>query len=564
LGKLVSSLRSGTRPPSVERGNRVPTPARVDCPQRFVGAGREVGGRAAALLGLVAFVAATACSNEPVPYFDGPTSVPISTTGIQNAVTGLFSATRLDVQWYVYFAGSFGRDLFLFAGFSPNLLTDVSGLSPSTNAGIPTSSGLSPSEVWNNEYAQIKASNTIIAGVAKVTEYNTQQAAAIVGIVQTIKALNFMMVAETRDTLGIPLYAVDANPIDPPYCNQDVWAYIVSLLDSGLTNLNAAGAIPLPVILPPGFASVGQTASPSTAAGSFASFNRALAGKAGLELAYAIARSTAGGSPTVTLPGSPDQPTLLHADSQLVQSALYDLSAIAPPPVGDFPLTTTGVYHTFSGQSGDLQNGIVPFYFFYNALWDLAFDVDTVNDLRWTNKFAVNTNGVQFAPYSGVSVAKTFLPYATVGSPMPIVRAEELALVRAQIQLGLGKFAAASALINVVHEKAGGFATPLSIAPTYTAVRDSLLKEQRISTVFEASGDRMIALRMYGLEAIADTTWQATGPGPDAVVVQALLPRAPVDYHTTVAAVPFQEFSARGGQWILTCPPLTVTNRVRR
>jgi hypothetical protein len=98
--------------------------------------------------------------------------------------------------------------------------------------------------------------------------------------------------------------------------------------------------------------------------------------------------------------------------------------------------------------------------------------------------------------------------------------------------------------------QAGGFTAPLSIASTYTAVRDSLLKEQRISTVFEGSGDRMIALRMYGLEAVADTTWQATS-GPDAVDAKAL---GGVDYHQTISPVPFQELSARGGAWNPTCP----------
>ena len=52
--------------------------------------------------------------------------------------------------------------------------------------------------------------------------------------------------------------------------------------------------------------------------------------------------------------------------------------------------------------------------------------------------------------------------------------------MRAQIRLGLGDFAGAVSLINTVHQQAGGFATPLSIGATYTAVRDSLLKEQRI------------------------------------------------------------------------------------
>ena len=79
-------------------------------------------------------------------------------------------------------------------------------------------------------------------------------------------------------------------------CNKDVWAYIVALLDSGNAALNAAGSVALPVSLPPGFGSVSTTAGPSTTPGAFAAFNRALAGKAGLELAYAIARGTTRGT----------------------------------------------------------------------------------------------------------------------------------------------------------------------------------------------------------------------------------------------------------------------------
>jgi hypothetical protein len=109
-------------------------------------------------------------------------------------------------------------------------------------------------------------------------------------------------------------------------------------------------------------------------------------------------------------------------------------------------------------------------------------------------------------------------------------------LDRAQIQLGLGNFAAATTLINDVHMQVGGFAGPLSIAPNYTAVRDSLMKEERISTVFEGSNDRVISIRMYDLEAIADTTWHAE------------------DLHTTVLPVPSSEVQGRGGQYVLTCP----------
>ena len=65
------------------------------------------------------------------------------------------------------------------------------------------------------------------------------------------------------------------------------------------------------------------------------------------------------------------------------------------------------------------------------------------------------------------------------------------------------------------------------------------------------SGDRMIALRMYHLEAVADTTWQSTGHGPDSLVAAAN--GHPTDYHTTIFPVPTQEYTERGG-YTLTCP----------
>jgi hypothetical protein len=498
------------------------------------------------LVSTTVLAGALGCSDSAVPYFDSPTSIPPSATGVQNAVMGLFGASRSDQFDYLWLSTGFARDLFWFLGASPNTLTDIAGLVPGANANTT----LICCRVWNAEYENAKQANIISASLSNVTSYSAAQVAAITGVVQTLKALNFMYLAEMRDTLGIPLYAIGPNATDPPYCNKDVWKYIVALLDSGLADLTTAGPIALPVTVPPGFASVGQTAAPSTTLGSFASFNRALAGKAGLELAYAIARGTPGNAPTQSTPGSPDATALHRADSALTASALFDLAAITPPATGSFALDPHGVYHTFSGQSGDQSSPINQYFFNFVTTFDFTFDVDTVNDLRWKNKFVIDPQVVQVGTYAGVADPHLYLPYAQVSSPIPIVRAEELALVEAQIQLGLGNLANAITLINVVHQQAGGFGTKLNIASTYTAVRDTLLKEQRISTAFEGGADRLIAIRMYGLQLTADTTWAATS-GPDAVVDNAV---KPTDYHTTVATLPPVELSSRGGGWNLQCP----------
>jgi hypothetical protein len=492
-----------------------------------------------------------ACKDSAVPYFVAPTSVPTSVTGIQNAVTGLFAASRNDQHYFLIYTSAMSRDALVFLSFDPGFVTELAGNQ------APSNSDYTSTLVWNREFTDAKQANEVIAALANVPAFTAAQVAAITGMMQTVKALNFMVLAETRDTLGIPIYAVVNGVSSPPYCNKDVWAYIVALLDSGNANLNTAGPIALPVTVPAGFASVGSTAGPSTAQGSFAAFNRALAAKAGLELAYAIARTPSGGpsAPTPATAGTPNMAALVRADSAMTASALYNPSAITPPVNGPFPLDAFGVYHTFSSQSGDLPNPLNDFYTVMEPMADLIADVDTAHDLRWKNKFTVNPVPPLEPPYSDAGAPFSYVPFATTNGPEPIVRAEELELVRAEIQLGLGNLASAATMINVVHQQAGGFAAPLTIASTYTAVRDTLMKELRISTVLEGSVDHLIAIRMWGMAAVSDTTWLLhTKPGPDSTAV-AGLGGTTTDVHTTISPIPVGELSGRNGNYALSCSP---------
>ena len=505
----------------------------------------SLGRRAGALVAGAALLSLPlACKDSAVPYYTAPTSVPVSVTGIQNAATGLFGQLRTDQFLYMIYTAGYARDAYIFISFDAAFVTELAGVQQYANSDFYSTG------VWTREFTNAKQANEIIAAVPKVSDYSSAQASAIIGVMQTIKALNFMYIAETHDTTGVPLYTIVNGITDPFYCNKDVWAYIVALLDSGNANLTAAGSIPLPLTLPAGFGPVSATAAPSTASGSFASFNRALAGKAGLQLAYAIARATAGTAPTPASAGSPSAAILLHADSALLSSALYDTAAIAPPVAGPFSVDAHGVYHTYSAQSGDLTNGVNQYYNQLAPTQDLIADVDTANDLRWKNKFTPNPTTVQqLAPYNAAAAGFAFLPYATVGGPEPIVRAEELALVRAEIQLGLGNFANATALINAVRHQAGNVG-PVTPAANYVAVRDALMKELRISTVLEGSADHIIAIRMWGMAAVSDTTWIASS-GPD---VAGQPGGTKVDYHTVNAPIPFSEIQGRGGSVTMTCP----------
>ncbi len=488
-----------------------------------------LGVAAAALVGLAA------CKDSVVPNFNSPTVNPATVSGIQLLVGGVFSATRIDVGYFGGASTSFARDMLNFTNSDNRFITEWGG----NGSAIPNSDFYGNGG-WTNQFRAAKSANAVIAAVPGVTPaYSAGDASTIIGIMQTIKALDFMYLAEYRDTSGVAvgdLGNTNINVQAPILCNPDVWKYIVALLDSANVKLNAGGAA-IPVTLPAGFSVVSAVPGPSTTAGSFASFNRALAGKANLELAYAIARNAAGTAPTPTTPGTPDVTALTRADSAITASALYNPAALVPPTPGGFsdPLIVSS---SFSGSSGDLPN---PYQVgeivtsTLRVLNEFVASVDTAADLRWKNKFEINPFSAQQPNYAVVSSGFLFNFYPSVSSPIPIIRNEELVLLRAQVQLGLGNFALATTLLNDVRTAVGGL-PPAAPAASYTAVRDAVLGEQRISTVLEGGGDRMISIRMYGLAAVVDTTWGAA------------------DTHATLMPIPSAEVIARNNVVTISCP----------
>ncbi len=502
---------------------------------------RPLARRAAAAVAAAAVMAAAGCKDSNVPFFTAPTSVDNTPAGIQNAVTGLFAATRIDMVTFVTtVAAGYARDGAVFTNTEARTVEYPLGVFPT-----PNTSG----SIWAQEYQNITQAHQVLAAVPKVAPaYTAAQAAAMVGMLQTYIAYEYMMIAEAHDTLGLAIEgATIPNSPPPAVCNKDAWAYIVALLDSANTSLTAAGPTPIPVALPSGFSGIAAAAGPSTTLGTFASFNRALAAKANLELAYAKARGPGGVAPTASTPGSPDAAALNTALKDLTASAMYNpAAALAPDPVGGFSPGPYVVTHDFSGTSGDLVNPVHGEIGTLAQLNDFVAAVDTVNDLRWKAKFALNPNKVQQQLYN--PVASKYIPsmYPTTGSPIPIVREVQLFLWHAQIELGLGNLAAALAEVDSIRSVVGGPALtpyPLTDAASYVQTRNDLLQEQRISTTWEASADRTISLRMYGLAAVADTTWN----GKEDPAVGA------VDVHTTVNPIPQTELLGRGGSFTTTC-----------
>jgi hypothetical protein len=254
-----------------------------------------------------------------------------------------------------------------------------------------------------------------------------------------------------------------------------VFGHIVALLDSANTSLGSASAA-FPFQLSAGFSTFGTFNTPAT----FRQFNRAL--KARVQVyrgaifscaacfTDALALLTSGATFIDTLPG-------FNFDG--------------------------GVYHSFGTGSGDLTNGLfdpTPAKLYAHPSLLTAAEQQQSGgqpDRRLLNKTFAAANKV----YGSHSSDLAFERYANNTAPVPIIRNEELILLRAEANRGIGaagNLVAAAQDINFVRLNSGNLP---AIANLGTQTADSiltvLLKEKRYSLLFEG-GHSWIDHRHYG------------------------------------------------------------------
>jgi len=234
---------------------------------------------------------------------------------------------RIVSEQEIYFGEIVGRDAFILTASEFRYETELLG--PGIDPG-----GFIGVRMW--PYAAIRLANIGYHGVAAAptTVLNAADKASTLGFLQTQKALEYLRVVEMRDTAGAPIN-VDVDPIGPlaPLsCKHDVLNYIAALLDSGATNLAAAGGgATFPFILPAGFAGFDAPAS-------YRTFNRALAAKVQVYLAF---RNYAASS-TIDAVALAAAQTALNASFMVQDSTRLDL----------------GPAHTYSTSTGDGLNSL--------------------------------------------------------------------------------------------------------------------------------------------------------------------------------------------------------------
>ena len=402
----------------------------------------------------------SACKDLIVPDYnntslDDLTNNPTPTKIAQSA-QGLMVGTRVGIgeqNGYVSLLGILGRESYNFDPADPRFYTEM--LVGPLDGGSPAFGG----NLFAAPYRNIRNANILLGALSTVVGMTTAQKAAVEGYAKTIQALDYLNVINTRDDLGAPL-DVNIGPTAAPaaiVAKAAVLTYVATLLDAGLTQLNAGGSA-FPFELSPGFAGFNTPAT-------FVRFNRALKARVEVYRGNYVAALTALGA------------------------SFLDTTA---------PLTR-GVYHSYSTGSGDTQNVLFDptgkaIVAHPSIVTDAQNKPDGTPDARLLSKV------VQLAQprtVQGVTTDRVFSIYNSNTTPIPIIRNEELILLRAEARYFTNDVVGALSDINLIRTTSGGLAARGPFVNQADFVTE-LLRQRRYSLLFEG-GHRWIDVRRFGL-----------------------------------------------------------------
>jgi hypothetical protein len=372
------------------------------------------------------------------------------------AATGLLIGARADYGDFVLDAGIIGREAYRFDGSDPRFVGELlSGpLDPGGNA--------FGADHWTEYYRNIRSANNLLAVIETATGLSADEQNAVKGFAHTIQALDYLMLVSghEQDSLVIATATSAEDEPDPFSTREAVLAHIVSLLDQAQTELQAGGGA-FPFALSAGFSGF---ETPAT----FLQFNRALRART-------------------------------NAYRQLWDEVLTDLQGSFLNPGASLDL---GVYHEFGTGGGDLANPLAlnpttSENFVHPSIRDsVEAQPGGALDRRYLAKVVERPEATVGEPPDQLRSDLGWIRYPSPSSPIPIIRNEELILLRAEANIGLGSVGPAMDDINFIRVNSGGLA-PRSDVSTPAAALEELLKQRMFSLLFEG-GHRWIDARRYG------------------------------------------------------------------
>ncbi len=395
-----------------------------------------------------------------VPNFNNPSvDTPPDRAFLQNLATGMMVASRGNLPGLISDAGIFGRESFNYTPTDGRNTSNYLSAAQLDNAGFASGG-------WNGRFSNMRNAVNLIAVVDAATFLTDAEKNAARGFAKTIRAMEVFYAISLRDTVGIPVEIDIVTNKPQPFVSRDsAYKFATALINDGAANLTAAGSSAFPFTLPSGF-------SPFSTPATYLRFNRAIAGR------YLVFRGS------------------LECGAACYTAALTALqgSFLNSAAGADLRL---GAYNVYSAAAGDgltpLSNPVSPDQVAHPSIVTDAQSNGATVDLRLTAK---TTTIPAKAPVGaqGISTTVGWRIFPTNVTPIPVIRNEELILLRAEANIGLNQLAAALTDINFIRVNSGGLA-PLAAFANQADALTAVLYEKRYSLLWE--GHRWFDVRRY-------------------------------------------------------------------
>lgn len=397
----------------------------------------------------------TSCEIEELTDPNGPSAEAYeqdATAGdLQLLISGLQSVQRNDIEFYIETVSIVGREYLDLNNVDPRYTGELLGA-----AGGPLDpGGFLTSRSYAAKHRSVRNCYVLETATANSTVEDGQKPAYL-GFAQTIRAYELLLELGRQYENGIRLELSDPQNPGPRSAGfQDGLDGIMSILNQGLANLNAANEVPFTLTL--GFEGLSDK-------NGLIQFNRAIAART------ALYKNDMG------------------AATSALSASFFDIN-------GDLNM---GAYHTFSGNANDQFNPL-----FYVPGPDVGkyaihptFLTDAeANDSRVSSKTTAWLDDMDqpvTVTADGLSGDTQITLFPNNTTQFPMIRNEELILIYAEAQMASNPTEAVAA-IDRIRTSAGldAYTGNTDVA----SLTDEILNQRRYSLLGE--GHRWIDMRRY-------------------------------------------------------------------
>ncbi len=407
-------------------------------------------------------------TNPNSPTSEGAKANPRIASG--RFINGVLATYRVNRTDQIRALGSFGRETYYMFITDGRFITGPLRDWRQNNAFDAGTQWAGRYGNYRNAYQAIKFIDSIPTDPkpGQPLTLRAEEKAGARGVLKTFIALDMLHVIEARGPIGaVVAISDDPTEVFPLVSEDSVYKWIAAKLDDADAELAADTLAVFHFPVYAGFSS-GITPSAATPAG-FRQFNRAIKARAEVEHATAGCGLTCYTAALTALTGT--------------------WIATPTPAPGNLGV---GVYSIYSTAAGDFSNNAANTGSLGGDLY-VHPGIDAISgvasDARYTRKLSPVTCGTtpdDARSEAGVSSTHRPCTYATTSTTIPIIRNEELVLLRAEAEWFTGNTAGANTDLAAVRTASGG-ATPATrfAAPAVDSEFVSELLLQRTLSLYQ-------------------------------------------------------------------------------